>query len=506
MVTIATAQVDVSLNKTQLNQQVKSLQSDLNKSISRYAEGIGNASRALSNALKVIATPVIGAGLGAVYKFLKSSDAQAQLFNSKLKGLSNAMAELGGRILQIPIFGKTAFEWVDTLTQKIRSLSDKELKNIVKMAQGLVITLGALKGISLSADLVKQLAKLGTVLSAQAAVNSVGSCVVQGVGVAGGFGGAKALGALAVKLYGMGAALELLIIKFTAIFVGAGVSLKFVGESIGRLFAGEGLQSFVNARESIDSFFYKVGRMFHSVNLDTGERLTSEGTALPSRDERRRLVERSKGMSFVNGQIDAIEFSDSARIGDLGISEAKVIKKSIELSLKKAWQLFNASSSDIERADAQKLIGTLTSRLNGVNSIIDDALKMAMDQSYARAMNNKSVQDRLRGYLTQQYGLYTSQADIKKQYNNVGKLIGGTVNVSSADEFRKSFNQGQIDYQQKQEEFKQQREELVKAYKEADKEILEINKEMLKVQEDQREYNKVSAAAAAALDILIKEN
>jgi hypothetical protein len=170
---IGSASVQLNLDQTKFNSQLKQLSARLN-----------SLSRNFAKAFKVLSAPVVAVGLKSVAAYLKSSDSGAVQFKQKISTLNAAMADLGKKVLSLTVFGKTSYQWVDILTNKLRALNTDQLQKmldlLVKAGKAYLllkiasVAVSGLKGFAnfQGANNVANVAKTASAASAASAANA----------------------------------------------------------------------------------------------------------------------------------------------------------------------------------------------------------------------------------------------------------------------------------------------------------------------------------------------
>ena len=137
MPVIATAEVDVKFNDSGFNQKLQSQINQVQSSINRSITSINQVTKKVRNSL-------LGIGFASVYKFLKSNNAEASVFKTKIDRLSSATASLGGKILKLRIFGNSISGWTDVLARKISNISQNELQRMFNILKSITLLLAGL--------------------------------------------------------------------------------------------------------------------------------------------------------------------------------------------------------------------------------------------------------------------------------------------------------------------------------------------------------------------------
>lgn len=172
----------------------------------RTVAQVASASAQLSQRL----TQILGSGLKAgfagagsgIAAFLKSNTASALAFKSQLTELQTALAGVGEKLLyNVRVGGRSGYEWVDTLSQKLKTLDTSQLQRIVDLGKaavaawaGLKILTGGAQGLQSLATLTASIAGIRGAGAGAAALGVGATALGAGVGAGAALGGGAALG------------------------------------------------------------------------------------------------------------------------------------------------------------------------------------------------------------------------------------------------------------------------------------------------------------------------
>lgn len=183
---IATAWIDVQIDKDGLKNNIRSAVRDMHRQMSSQGGGMGtqlkmapefdqakfNAeSRKLLRHVGMFAKELrhvmdipfvmgVGAGKTAIDESLKRNTAQAQVFKYELAKVKSAWGDVGEKLLNSNIGGHKMYEWAEKLAQYLKDLPQEKIERIANSLLNVAKAMAAMQAIKISADLIRSVSFL----------------------------------------------------------------------------------------------------------------------------------------------------------------------------------------------------------------------------------------------------------------------------------------------------------------------------------------------------------